>query len=439
MKIYRNLKYNDDFTICYGPEKDVKYPHFHKNTKVIVENAFKESKVRILKFPKNLVEIKERAFMQCVDIKKIKFSKNLHVIGSEAFFMSKTDQRKIALPDNLLCLEDRSLSSLFARTVILPKYINCLNNIPRGNYVISDKNRYFSCVNGDIYSKDYTSLYKKASTHPILEGCKVIKSGAFTSFLHFYANITLPETVERIEGGAFCGAYLNSLSLPKNASLKIGDSAFEYMCLSNPLVLHDNIETSCENIASLFRMALINFTTDSKNLLIENNVLYSSDKSKLIFYPYNKTEETFTIPNEVKEICRNAFNSINKLQTLIIDSKEKVVFREFAIKDCRDLKEIIFKSPVVLKSFSLSGNNKIKKIDLPSTSIIEDRFMASYMLEPRRTKVLIDERDYNLDKINKSFFEEDYEVHLKNIDFYIDQNKSFKEINNMYKKNHKKD
>lgn len=434
MKTYKKLKYSDDYTICYGPVTNVYYPHFHKNTKIIAENAFRNSTVRILKFPKNLEEIKETSFSGCCDIRKLVFSNSIKIIRENAFFVTMIRQNTIKLPDSLEFLEQNALSHQRFDRVILPDNIERLYGLPFGRYKFKNEGKFYSCFNGDIYSKDFSILYKKGSNLPIKEGCKVIKKNAFSSFYDNKTIITLPESVERIESNSFYNTVLNTLILPKNKNLQIMPYAFENMQCENALVINDNISTSCENISQILNKVRAKIEINSKDFCIEKGVIYNADKTKLIFYPCAKEDKFFAIPNSVKEIASFAFDTNKFLESILVDSKYVTTFNMYSFKNCNNLENFSFKTPVILNEYMIGGFVKIKEIDLPKNSFIKGNLTVNYTEKSKNIKILVYEEDYK-NFPHKTFLENEYEIKIKDVGYYLDKGASFKEINKMFSKN----
>ena len=62
----------------------------------------------------------------------------------------------------------------------------------------------------------------------------------------------------------------------------------------------------------------IEINSDNENYTIENGVLYSKDKTELIYYPAGKEDKTFEIPSSVKSINGWAFGSCDNLDEVMI-------------------------------------------------------------------------------------------------------------------------
>lgn len=438
MKTYKHLKYNDDFTICYGPEKDVKIPVFHKNTKVIAKEAFKNSKIVILKLPKKLETIEENAFEGCKELLRIDFSDNITKISKNAFFLTNVYQKTLKLPKKLKNLEDQSLSmSFIVDTVIIPDNLIDFKYLPPAKYKATKDNALFKCYNGDIYTKDFKELHKKGKENlPLHEECKTIKSYAFRWYFHDTYDIVLPNNVTCIESNAFEGADLNSLSLPQNYYCSMHSEAFCLMSCKQPLVLPKNFLQTIRNLPDVLNYIKTPLKTMPNSWIKEENgVIYSNDKTVLYYYPQSKTDTEFTIPDETSLIASYAFKENKHLQILNMSGKSKTL-QKFAIINCENLKEINFNTPVNLDEYAISYVKSLKKIDLPKNSYLN---MYS-LLVPMENKeyqtidIFIDPLDYDTYiKPYERFMPSDINVIKKDLDFLIEHGVDFKQINKLLK------
>lgn len=433
MRVYKNLKYSDDFRICYGPEKDVKYPHFHKNTKIIAENAFKNSKIVFLKLPKNLDKIDKSAFESCKDLLHITFSDNIKVIEEYAFILTPFFQKTLKLPASLERLGyDAFGSTNTFDTIIIPDKLTNIGYLPYGNYKASKTHACFSTHGGDIYSKDFSKLYKKGiSNTPILEGCDTIKSEAFKYYFHEDYDVILPKNISHIEECAFEGCTINSLTLPDNIYCCVDDEAFAFMECKKPLILPKNYMHQIKNgiVSSLKYINTPLKTTPDSWLIEDDGVIYSKNKTVLLYYPQYKTNKTFSVPAETTLISANAFDGNNHLEKINIAGNAKHI-EHFGISNCENLKEINLKTNVTFEEFSVSGTNKLKTLNLPKNSKIE----LYSIIPPEANKgdidIFMDPTDYDIYiKPYKKFVSKGLNIVKKDLDFLIESGRDFKEIN----------
>lgn len=113
---------------------------------------------------------------------------------------------------------------------------------------------------------------------------KIIGEAAF-GFCTSLSSVTIPESVEKLGYRSFMNCNsLNSFEIPANVS-SIGDSVLSY----------------CSNLKT------ISVAGGNKDFCVEDNVLFTSDKSRLICYPVTKSDSSYKIPDTVKEIGNSAF------------------------------------------------------------------------------------------------------------------------------------
>lgn len=125
---YNNLKYNKDFTICWGfSDKDCKTPKFHPNTRNIGIGAFKHTKIETLDLSNTKIEcIGISAFMTCINLKEIIFPETLININGNAF-ANCSSLNKVNLSNtkvSIVCRESFSCSGI--TEIILPPSLSAI-------------------------------------------------------------------------------------------------------------------------------------------------------------------------------------------------------------------------------------------------------------------------------------------------------------------------
>ena len=168
----------------------------------------------------------------------------------------------------------------------------------------------------------------------IPNGVKRIEKFAFScASAAKFTSLTLPETLEFIGKAAFQfqSRISNMLILPEGLK-HIGDVAFNH-CGSIPntvLTIPASLESiggdapdsntgyGCHVFYDSFRYASRFEVADGSTAFkAEDGVLYSMDGTRLIVYPYAKTDSTFTIPEGVTQIDEMAFGH-SKFVTLTL-------------------------------------------------------------------------------------------------------------------------
>ena len=196
----------------------------------------------------------------------------------------------------------------------------------------------------------------------------------------------------------------------------------------------------------------INVSTDNKNLASLNGVLFSSDFKCLIRYPAAKKDKTYTVPDLVETLVERAFKDVYSLEEINLPKKlnyienscfyecknlksiilpdDIPILHDLTFKGCRNLEEIIL--PKNLKhicDFVFADCYNLKKITIPNSvkRISPNALMINGIKEIRISKKWAEENNFfvkmydSLIKIEKS------------LDDVINEGKSFKEINNIYK------
>ena len=221
-------------------------------------------------------------------IKKVIFEEGVTSIGESAFDECE-DIEYIYLSSTIERI-DSNLNEGFA-----------LKNIE-----VSSQNNYFSTNNGILFSKDESVIYcypsqKKSNTYNIPNTVETIKFGAFAH--SELENVQIPDSVKRIEHGAFYfSARLNKIFIP---------SSVEY--------IGENVFSTCYNLKE------INVDNNNGYYSSENGILFNKTKTELIKFPPNKNLSTYNIPNSVVLIYPHSFTDATKLYSVSFPSSIKSI------------------------------------------------------------------------------------------------------------------
>lgn len=154
------------------------------------------------------------------------------------------------------------------------------------------------------------------------EGCESIES------------IKIPPTVQEIGEYAFMNcSNLELIELPEGIK-EIRISTFEG-CTALTLVLPNTL-TTIENDALV---GVYHIISKSKEYIVENGCLLSSDRKKIIHY-FNDDRKIYHIPYCVETIGPHAFSCCN-LTVVIISSNVKII-EDSAFASCENLVRIVF-------------------------------------------------------------------------------------------------
>ena len=126
-------------------------------------------------------------------------------------------------------------------------------------------------------------------------------------------SLTIPNAVTSIGDSAFSScSSLTSLTIPNSVSA-IGDSAFSYCSRLTMLTIPSSVTTIGSNPFVKLKVQLNN---ESSHFYVEDNVLFTADKSQLI--AYCSTQTSYCIPDSVTAIGDGAFSWCSSLTTLTI-------------------------------------------------------------------------------------------------------------------------
>jgi len=312
MTIYNGLKYNEDFTICFGPKsKILEVAILHPNTKIIERNSFKS----------------------CTELKEVVLNENLESIQNLAFSGCK-HLEKIDFPASLKEIKN--------------------------------------------YSFDHTAM-KELN----LSKCK---------------NLIL-------YGGAFLGSKIESVSLPDTLQ-EIPPECFAYTNITNFIcpeslqIINRFAFSECDKLK----------TFDTGNVKI------------IAFEAFNSTGLEKINFGEVENIATAAFNNCKNLKEINLENTKIEILRPFVFKLCTNLEKIILPPTVKILNIGCLESTKVTSLNIPSSVTI--------------IKELNCENTIKCFCLDKSKIKESKNVELiENSLDYLLENKSFKEINKMYKNN----
>ena len=188
---------------------------------------------------------------------------------------------------------------------------------------------------------------------------KSIKSGAFANLKNL-KKIVIPEGVTEICDKAFSGCEnLIEIQLPMSL-IKIGDMVFEGCYALRSIDIPCNVseigtfsfphhkpdeknfwEGDSPEIIAAFEGPIL--SKENKNFVCKNGVLFSHDKTELIYVPDNYPGKEFIIPASVKTIKTKAFYLNRNIEYIIF---EGVIdrFEENCFDNCEKLNKVVFAS-----------------------------------------------------------------------------------------------
>lgn len=242
-------------------------------------------KLRDVILPKNLKAITKELFSGCKSITNITLPGSIKTIRSDAFFLC-TELREIIIKSGVDAIEDEAFNSCEnLSTIYIPDSLTHIgsdvfddcHNLKE--IIVDENNPQYSSMDGVLYNKDMTSLLV----------CPPSKE-----------TITIPDSVKTITMYSFWASVIEEIKISPNVS-EIEPHSFEF----------------CYNLEKII--------VDKRNpaYCSIDGVLFSKDKSCLLFFPQGK-KGSYYIPNTTNTIKHGAFTD-SKLTDIIIPNSVKYI------------------------------------------------------------------------------------------------------------------
>ena len=327
---------------------------------------------------KKVTSIGDRAFDHCTNLESINIPESVKNIGDYAFWVC-TSLKSIEIPKSVTEIG----YSTFAHCTSLESVILPDGLISIGGYAFSDCTSLENLrIPDSVTDVEWRTF----------EGCTSLKE------------IILSENMTYIDFSLFTGCTsLKSLNIPKNIS---------------------DID-----MRAIMRYSLLEITVDEENqhFSAENGVLFNKDKTELLYYLKDNPRESYIVPNSVKVIGQNGFNSSKNLKSITLpDNLEKISYCAFensdsittitipdsvtniedkAFSSCDNLKNIIIPENVThIGEGAFSNCNSMTEIKVPkSVTFIEAFAFDIATLE----SIVVDKNNPNYSSEDGVFFNKD--------------------------------
>ncbi|MGI6787668.1 MAG: leucine-rich repeat domain-containing protein [Acholeplasmataceae bacterium] len=350
----------------YGNDTRVVIPETYQEKPVtlIDKDAFKSNKrITSVVIPNSVEIIEEYAFYECTSLTTVVFGSGVKQIKNSAFNGCKV-LSSINLPEGLTHLGDYS----FSRCGSLKK-LNLPNSIESYGYSVLS-------YSSNIYNTHQNGRYLGNSDNPYLvlvelsdnaveefsihDDCKVLGDRAFSygynlKTVHFgeslqyignrsfsqskkLGQMVIPKTVLKIDDYAFANSSITYLGFEENSNIKhIGNEAFAGCENLTTVYLSNSLKSIGEKVFN---------GSDSINKKEFSNVYYIGSDDNPYFLLLDckvRTEDNYTIHNDTKMICHDAFNYCTFVTNITIPRGVRFIGLR-AFKDCRYLTSIIVES-----------------------------------------------------------------------------------------------
>ncbi len=356
----------------------------------IYDHAFEYAGIENFVMPKNMIEIGAYAF-HGTKLKTIKFNTVLKDIGDYAFSNSGMDEvKELIIPDSTERIGKGVLEGITSIEVLSIPFLGSSKN----NLFINSGSSHEASIEY-LYGKlpDFAARDLLKNLHRIaVRGGERVGEWAFEavpvedlyladSIYEFGNNaiegadklkyIRMSQNMEYISCGMFSGCKsLISIDIPKSC-IYIRNNAFEF-CESlqeikipvNITVIEDNAFLGCCNITD------INVDDNNKSFIVENNILYDINKTRLI-KASNSLSGNVVIRDGVKKIEGSAFDGNGSISEISMPDSLEII-GPYAFRNCHSL-SVIRKWSDHLTEISPSSFEKtsLEEVEIPdSVSII---------------------------------------------------------------------
>jgi hypothetical protein len=330
---------------------------------------------------KNVVGVADKGFFLNPYLQDLTLGDKTLSLGVESF--SGTSLSSVLLDDSLTTIGKKAFLSVPLKSIVLPPALTSLaQNAFLGCEDLSSfslkNNNAFVIENDLLLDKEKTTAYLfphdvEKENAVIPEGVTLIADGAFEN-AKIKNPLQIPSTITRIGVTSFFG-YKGSLDFEKDTALQtIADGAFGY-CEIQSLSLPEgvqNIGASAFAHSKLHSIALpstllsmqghyfepfldcqelesISVASSNPVFSSQDGVLFEKEAKRLICYPANKMDTSYTLPEGTLGIGQRSCNGLRHLTSFTLaDSLEEI--QSYAFWEADELNYNVYKGARYLGS-----------------------------------------------------------------------------------------
>lgn len=404
------------------------------------------SKFKRIEIPTIVKEIKENAFNNCEQLEEIIIPSAVETIGRGAFssckalknvfieeggisiiksstFSGCSSLQEFRIPDGVTEIEDNaftgccSLKTLYSPSSIKHVSYHAFNRNPcpvQTTWLpwsvekngLPGKKKTMTLEESGLWMDDFGVVYNKdkkmviKATKPldkyaVLEGTTTIKQRAFsfTPWQRSLKEIHLPNTIERIEQGAFAFCDFSNIALPESLKF-IGQSVLIECRNLKQITIPTHVS---EMEGNPFWGNNYEVTNNSKCFILQNGILYSSDHSTIVSCLNKKSIKL--IINEGSSIGPYSFANC-KAKEIVIEPPVKVIEKKAFNEACVE-RVVLPDSLIEIKPCAFEMCLNLHRITIPSST----RFIGDGAFWGNIFEVTINSRDI---KIGRDAFHSKY-------------------------------
>lgn len=389
----RAFSHNDTITSVVIPEgiKTIGRFAFYKNKNMktfslpntlttMRENSFShcESLTHIV-IPDGVSSLGEQAFSECYKLTEVSIPETVTYVGDWIFNNTNINKPIIVNYGKMLCYVPKNVINYTVPntvTEIIGAFSRCYNlktvMIPNSVTFIGN-NAFNNCsylseidLPDSVTDAGTRAFYMTGITEPIY-----VNNGMTLCYVpNDTSNFTIPESVTKIAGGAFCFcSNLSSIIIPDGVTY-IGDAAFSHCYRLISIQVPDSV-SFIGSSAFIYCEMLTSIVIPSKISTIKSNTFYYCESLTHIF-----------IPGNVSSIERYAFYNCSALEYV------EMQFGLTAISDqvfteCRNLRFVTLPDSLCFIDYCAFSNcSNLKTIEIPAsvTTVSGTAFMNDWGL-----------------------------------------------------------
>ena len=360
--------------------------------------AFRDTNIVEITIPSKVKELKNGTFANCVKLTKVKLKEGLETIGANTFG-NCTNLENIVIPNTIVTLKEglfggcNKLTNItinndlyvYESGLLMPKNRETVLYISK-TYIESEDT--FSIPEGIKNFKISLSEYKNIKTINIPKSLENLNRGMFPPSIE-NVNIAEGNTRFSVENKQLYEGNILVLSFTQTENIKfkeginrIGVGAFRPEKIAKIIEFPDTVqaiensafvmETNTlekikigKNVTAIGSRAFINthhakveIDNENKKFQIENEVLYSDNKTVLVC-PLYKISGKFKVIDTVKEIAEYAFYEQREMTELELSKNTEVLKDGFLLR-CNKITKI--EIPNTIKEISAKGFNECSNL-----------------------------------------------------------------------------
>ena len=276
----------------------------------------------------NVTEIGYRAFYNCRNLTSITIPSSVKTINHYAFYnCSSLSSANIA--NGVTTIGDAAFARSGITSLSIPKSVtgiyssafNYCSNL--ASITVASNNSYYD-------SRNSCNAIIMKSTNYLILGCK---------------NTVIPNSVTRIENGAFYGCNsLSYIAIPNSVS-EIGQRAFQDCSSLTSITIPSsitNIDSYAFKGCNRLNKVIVSDLTAWCNIIFSNHESNPLYYAKHIYSDANNEIRNITIPSNVTKINSYAFYNCQGLESVTIPSTSTLAsISNYAFYDCTGLTKVI--------------------------------------------------------------------------------------------------